>query len=181
MKQFAQLIAAAAAFAFSGCANATLITDSTTNTAPITVTTATPLHFLHDFTDTGYVGGFDSISSAELKVSLKDLGGANQGGSETFTLKIDHDGSILLFGSNVSNGVTSYANLSIVNAPLAELSANGKLWFTLSAGSGEFQFVSSTLNAEYTKGVKPVDVPEPFSVALVGIGLAAIGAARRKA
>lgn len=179
MKQFAQLITAVAVFAFSGFASATPITDPF-NPTPVTVTAATPLNFLHDFTDNGYVAGFDTITWAELTIYLKDMG-KNQGGTESFILKIDHDGSTLLTGSNVDNGVTPFAHLSIVSAPLQELSANGKLWFTLSAGTGDFQFVSSVLDAEYTPGVAPVDVPEPLSVALVGIGLAAIGAARRKA
>lgn len=181
MKHFTKLCTASLLLAFSGFAHAGLITitDEYKPETKISVGITSPYKFWHDFTDTGYTPGFDTIESASLTFKLKD-NGKDDGGSETFTLSFTASGDKLFSGSNVPNGNTPYGSFAIVGAPLASLSADGKLQFTLSAGSGEFEFVSSTLSADYKPGVVPVDVPEPFSVALVGIGLAAIGAARRR-
>lgn len=181
MKHFTKLFAASLLLAASGFAHAELIklTDTYTHQGKDTVSPSKPVSFLHDFTDTGYQAGFDSIESATLTFFLKD-NGKDQGGSETFTLRFTDSGTTLYSGANVPNANTQYGGVAIVGPDLQSLSANGKLWFTLSAVSGDFVFVSSSLEAQYKQGVTPVDVPEPFSVALVGIGLAAIGAARRR-
>lgn len=182
MKQFSKFITASVLLAFSGLAHANLITVTDKYEVKQTVTTTSSVTFQHDFTNDGYIPMFDIIESATLEFTLQDNGnGKNQGGPETFTLKINHDGSTLYSGANIPNGTTTFSDLKILGDPLASLSATGKLWFTLAAKTGDFEFMSSTLAAQYKAGVKEVDVPEPFSVALVGIGLAAIGAARRKA
>lgn len=179
MKHFTKLFTASLLLAFSGFAHANLITMTDEYNVKQTVSTARSVMFLHDFTDEDYEAGFDTIVSASLELSLQDKGN-NEGGAETYTLKFTHDGVTLISGANLPNGKTTLPAVQIDGDPLALLGSTGQLWFTLAAQSGDFEFFSSKLTATYREGVKPVDVPEPFSVALVGIGLAAIGAARRR-
>lgn len=180
MKHFKKLLAASLLLACSGFAHATLI-DTIELQGPVTVDHTHPFRFEHDFTDNAYTPGFDTIQSAFLSITLKDVGGSGQGGSESYSLTIDSSGVVLLQGKDLNNGARSFDALGITGGALHALHLTGKLAFTLEAGYGDYQFVRSTLEAQYTPGVAPVDVPEPFSVTLVGIGLAAIGAARRKA
>ena len=181
MKHFSKLLATSLLLACSGVAHAALITNYIELNGPKTIDSTHPFRFEHDLTDDGFTAGFDTIQSAFLSITLKDVGGKDQGGTETYSLTIDSNGFVLLQGKNLDNGAFTFPNLAIPGGALQTLNAGGKLAFTLAAGSGDYQYVRSSLTADYTPGVAPVDVPEPFSVALVGIGLAAIGAARRKA
>jgi hypothetical protein len=180
MKQFTKIATAIAAFALSGMAHAGWVPTTYTNQGGSGLIDAThPYTVNFDLTKspTNYRTSIDSIAAANLSFNFSDTGpdNANNTNNESFTIAI---GSDLLASSggviNVPNNGSSYGPFSISGVSLSNLNTTGTLSLLISANSGSFNFVSSTLNAD-------VHVPEPLSVALLGIGLAGIGASRRKA
>lgn len=136
--------------------------------------------FTHSFLDgaTPYVADVDSLTSATLTIRLQDNGN-NQGGDETFRFVF---GGQTFGGFNQTNAPFDY--VINVSSALAGLSADGFLDVSIFADTGSFRFVSSTLNIIGTRGevvVPPTeDIPEPLSIALMGLGLAGLTAARRR-
>ncbi len=178
MKRLVNIAVAAAVFATSALANAAVITlpmvQTVTPATPFLVTTTNPFTFAFDFTNPshGYLAGSDTVSNAWLSVLLYD-----EGGSETYKFLLDS--TTFLTDTNTPRSEL-YDRLSITGAPLASLSADGRLTLTISASAGSFKVVSSTLDAQVIRTLPdPVEVPEPLSSALFGLGLVGIGALRR--
>jgi hypothetical protein len=179
MKQFIKLMAAVVVLAGSTLANAAVIksplTQTITPSSPFLVTTTNSFTHTFDFTGVsdGYVPGTDTIEEAWLSVLLND-----DGGSETYKFLLNTH----TFVSDTNTPSSElYNRLSITGTPLANLNGSGQLKLTISASEGSFKVVSSTLDATMARTVAdPVQVPEPLSVALFGLGLAGMAAARRQ-
>ncbi|CAN7559806.1 PEP-CTERM sorting domain-containing protein [Massilia sp. LjRoot122] len=138
------------------------------------------LVYTHDLSDHGFIVGSTFYSSGVLLVRLTDNGAANNPSDESGTITV---GDQILAISAIPDGTRNDPSPAgalfeiILNSmSLADLNDDGMLSVTLDRITGNFAFADSTL----TLVEREADVPEPFSIALLGAGVAGLCLSRRR-
>jgi hypothetical protein len=169
-----------AAVGATASASADVISDTVQSTPNQAITFASPYLFTHNILDNGFIVGIDSVISAQLAIRLTDATG-----NEDYEFLVDA-GQTLLF-TNVKNNTVDTADgttqtFLLSSTSLADLNADGLLSVTVkSLNNGDnFYFASSVLDATVTRGGNGAAIPEPTTVALLGLGLLGFTASRRK-
>jgi hypothetical protein len=177
MDKISRIVPAAALLAFAGWVNAVPMTfTDVVDPEPNVSMSAndTSFTFLHDITDDGFNPATDSILSATLLIDLGDNAGPADG---TERAEIYLDGTLVASAHNPVNDF-SYA-FSFPFTSLIDGLIDGLVITIARPGDGtlgDFYFNSSALTVNVERaGSAASQIPEPSTLALVGLGLLSLG------
>jgi hypothetical protein len=188
-------------FSVASSASATVITYDPATDIALSKSGNSSTNFT--FTLNGFNKAIDTINSAVLSVFLRDNAtddnetakitlGSTSTQQENGNSLVDIPGYWdfkLLFGVfpkwtwvDEQPG-SSVTEITFNSKALADFSADGAIKIFVEANAGNFLFDKAVLNVDVTKDsvAPPAAVPEPATVALVGLGLLGFTASRRKA
>jgi len=175
MNSFTKILLSLLAMSAIGSAVAAPISMNQTVTATKTITGDKAYSFIFDI-NSDFKAGLTELTTGMLTFRLSDP----SGGNEKFNILLGADATAQSFTKDGHNHVNNGRNVSLHTVELgsdalADLNADGllKIMLTVNAG-GNYVFEGMTLLAEGER------IPEPFSLALIGIALAGFGAARRR-
>nr|WP_314621890.1 PEP-CTERM sorting domain-containing protein [uncultured Noviherbaspirillum sp.] len=155
------------------------------------------------FTLDGFNKAIDTINSAVLSVFLRDNAA---GDNESYKITLGSASTQIGTGNSISD-IPGYWDIKLlygfipvsywVNAQsgsvvsdvafnskaLTDFRADGAINVFVEATAGNFYFDKAVLNVDVTKGIisPPAAVPEPATIALMGLGLLGFASSRRKA
>jgi len=158
MKLLRSLLVTGLITGLASTAQALPITDVVQPLSPVTLGTGVAFPYTHDLLAHGFDPLSDTLTGATLTLDLTGPGG------QPLAIRFDGD---QVFNSNLNT-------LGPITVTLSYLQADGLLNVTLTKGGGagnSFSFVRSTLFADGVVGDPGNDIPEPGTLALLGIGL----------